>query len=136
MSEAFDHAAFRNAAACALVEHTRQLRAQEGELSDALIDRCQMARRDLVNVAAWLVRSRAESQQLTDIFDAKSQVAGMPDEVETLYRVVAIPALLAIRAVGHAEQTDLLVVPDGRDFDTRASGKLADGNHAFFSLNL
>lgn len=132
MGEAFDHAAFRNAAACALVEHTRQLRAQGGQLSDALIDRRQMARRDLVDVPARLIGSRAESQQLTNIFDAKSQVAGMPDEVETLYRVVAIPALLAIRAFRRAEQTDLLVVSDGRDFDARASGKLTDGNHAFF----
>jgi len=131
MGEAFDHAAFRNATSFALVEHARQLRTQGSELRDALIDGCQMARGYLVDVAARLIRSRAESQQLTNIFDAKSQVAGMPDEVETLYRVVAIPALLAICACGRAEQTDLLVVSDGRDFDARASGKLTDGNHDF-----
>ena len=59
-----------------------------------------MARRDLVDVAARLVWSRAESQQLTNIFDAESKVAGMSDKVEPLDGVVAIPALFAVRALG------------------------------------
>lgn len=77
-----------------------------------------------------LVRSDARAaiqfHEFADRIDFEAELARFPDESKAFDVGLAVPPLLSLGSGRCHQETNLLVVPDGRDLDLRSNRQLTD----------
>ena len=78
VAQHLDNPAFGDAAVLAFIDHALHFGTERRQLGDLLVDLCQVAARDYIDIGAGTVRLVGERQQLADRLDFKPQVTRMP----------------------------------------------------------
>src|SRR6478609_4658502 len=132
-TETVDDPAFGDAAAVTIVEHPLEFVPERSQLCDTQIDCIEVAGRDLVGIVARSTRLGTQGQKFPDVVDLESEFARMTDKIEPTCGFGVVATLLASGTGRHLEQTDLLVISDGRDLYPGLPCQRADRKHARFS---
>jgi len=98
-------------------DHGLELAAQGGQAGDLVLHRIEMGLGDGMHLAAASVGIICQAQELPDGLDLEPELARVANEVEPAHLVCAVAPLLAFGPDGLGQEADLLLVPDGRDFD-------------------
>ena len=129
VAQNLDHPAFGHGAMRAMGHHLFQLATQGLQLRNAPVHRVQLSPGNTVGCRAGLVRVILQRQQIADRLERKAKVARMADEGQPRQRGRRVQPLVAVAARGRAQEADLLIVPDGRNFDPRRLTQLSDREH-------
>jgi hypothetical protein len=129
VAQNFDNAAIGDLAACTLHDHSFKFGLQRCQSRKAAFNLCQLSLRDGIGSSAGLIRSVRQAQQVADRFEREAQIAGVPDEGQTLHRFAAVESLVARAALGFGKQADLLVIADRRYLHPGGLAQLSDSQH-------
>ena len=78
---------------------------------------------DLFHLFAGICLLRSQTQQVPNLIESESQITATANEAETLQRVVAVGAIIALGPQGQRHQVYLLIVANGNDLHARFPGE-------------
>lgn len=121
ISQDLNHPAFANSAMLAFVDHSREFLTQGAELCQPPVDRLKVSASDGIRLMARLIGPCSQVKEFADILHAKAEFSRMADEVEPVDLILLVASLLPLGPHGLWEQTNLLIIPDGRNLHLSAA---------------
>lgn len=121
-----DDAAIRYSSAAALLDHPFELALEAEQARHPMLDLLELRPRDCVGGLARVGRMVGKAQQLADRVKREAELAGMPDERQTVGMRRIVAALIALRAIRNRQQSYLLVIPNRLDLASRPLRKVPD----------
>jgi hypothetical protein len=126
IGQRLDDAAVANPTMPAFVDHPFEFDLEGPKAGDPALDFAQMTTGYAVGLMTGLLWFGRHCQQFPNIFDFKPKFAGMANEVQSIDLRLAVSALVALRPGRGGEKPDLLIKPDGRDFDSGSLGQFTN----------
>ena len=117
VAQDLDDLAVRDRALGALRQHAFQFLLQGLKAHNAVLDRDKLARGDDISSSARHVGLVRKTEQFPDVVQRKAEFTGVADKGEPLLLLHAIEPLVARATLRLGQQTNLLVVADGGNFD-------------------